>query len=103
MCSGMSFETSRKSPWVLPQECAYVCNMAVDPDHRRQGYGLLLLEAVEEIARLGGQRDLYLHLRYAHTARHWKHVVFAPRRTYSIYGRKVPECQGISNASKEWG
>ena len=47
------------------QECAYVCNMAVDPDHRRQGYGLLLLEAVEEIARLGGQRDLYLHLRYA--------------------------------------
>ncbi|CAL5227490.1 g10471 [Coccomyxa viridis] len=46
-----------------PEECAYVCNMAVDPDHRRQGYGLLLLEAVEEIARLGGQRDLYLHLR----------------------------------------
>ncbi len=43
--------------------------------------GLLLLEAVEEIARLGGQRDLYLHLRYAHTAWHWKHVVFAPRRT----------------------
>lgn len=47
------------------QECAYVCNMAVDSNHRRQGYGLLLLEAVEEIARLGGQRDLYLHLRYA--------------------------------------
>lgn len=45
------------------QECAYVCNMAVDADHRRQGYGLLLMEAVEEIARLGGQRDLYLHLR----------------------------------------
>ena len=45
--------------------------MAVDPNHRRQGYGLLLLEAVEEIARLGGQRDLYLHLRYA--ARCWKH------------------------------
>ena len=40
--------------------------MAVDPGHRRQGYGLLLLEAAEEIARLGGQRDLYLHLRSAH-------------------------------------
>ena len=42
----------------LLQECAYLCNMAVDPGHRRQGYGLLLLEAAEEIARLGGQRDL---------------------------------------------
>ena len=49
--------------YVWMQECAYVCNMAVDADHRRQGYGLLLLEAVEELARLGGQRDLYLHLR----------------------------------------
>ena len=46
--------------------------MAVDPHHRRQGYGLLLLEAVEEIARLGGQRDLYLHLRYATSA--WQAV-----------------------------
>ena len=46
------------------QECAYICNMAVAPEHRRKGYGLLLLEAAEEIARLGGQRDLYLHLRY---------------------------------------
>lgn len=45
------------------QECAYVCNMAVNPEYRRRGYGLLLLEAAEEIARLGGQRDLYLHLR----------------------------------------
>ena len=47
------------------QECAYICNMAVDPAHRRRGYGLLLLEAAEEVARLGGQRDLYLHLRCA--------------------------------------
>ena len=48
---------------LLVQECAYVCNMAVNPEYRRRGYGLLLLEAAEEIARLGGQRDLYLHLR----------------------------------------
>ncbi|KAK9906439.1 hypothetical protein WJX75_001880 [Coccomyxa subellipsoidea] len=47
-----------------PEECAYVCNMAVSPEYRRRGYGLLLLEAAEEIARLGGQRDLYLHLRF---------------------------------------
>lgn len=47
------------------QECAYVCNMAVAPEHRRRGYGLLLLEAAEEVARLGGQRDVYLHLRLA--------------------------------------
>lgn len=40
-----------------------MCNMAVKPEFRRKGYGLLLLEAAEEIARLGGQRDLYLHLR----------------------------------------
>ena len=50
---------------ILPQECAYICNMAVAPEHRRRGYGLLLLEAAEEIARLGGQRDMYLHLRRA--------------------------------------
>ncbi len=48
---------------LVVQECAYVCNMAVKPEFRRKGYGLLLLEAAEEIARLGGQRDLYLHLR----------------------------------------
>ncbi len=62
---GISVYLTARSKRLL-QECAYLCNMAVDPGHRRQGYGLLLLEAAEEIARLGGQRDLYLHLRSAH-------------------------------------
>jgi hypothetical protein len=47
------------------QDCAYVCNMAVAPEVRRRGFGLLLLRAAEEVARLGSQRDVYLHLRCA--------------------------------------
>ncbi|KAK9838283.1 hypothetical protein WJX81_002285 [Elliptochloris bilobata] len=46
-----------------PDDCAYICNMAVDERFRRRGYGAALLDAAERVARLGGQRDLYLHLR----------------------------------------
>lgn len=49
--------------WHHAQECAYICNMAVDERFRRRGYGKCLLAAAERVARLGGQRDLYLHLR----------------------------------------
>lgn len=45
------------------QECAYICNMAVDERFRRRGYGAALLAAAESVARLGGQREVYLHLR----------------------------------------
>jgi len=40
-----------------------VCNMAVDERFRRRGYGSALLAAAEAVARLGGQADVYLHIR----------------------------------------
>ena len=46
------------------QECAYLCNMAVDAEYRRRGYGNILLDAADDIADIAGQRDIYLHLRF---------------------------------------
>ncbi|BDA46449.1 hypothetical protein COCOBI_08-5420 [Coccomyxa sp. Obi] len=69
-----------------PEECAYVCNMAVNPEYRRRGYGLLLLEAAEEIARLGGQRDLYLHLRFQDKPAQ----ALYQRAGYSVYKQDNP-------------
>ena len=46
------------------QNCAYLCNMAVDAMYRRKGYGNILLDAADDVARIAGEKDVYLHLRY---------------------------------------
>ncbi len=40
----------------LPQDCAYLCNMAVDPACRRLGVGLALVQCIEEVASAAGVR-----------------------------------------------
>ncbi len=39
-------------------------NMAVAESSRRQGIGMHLVTAAEEIARLAGHQEIYLHLRF---------------------------------------
>lgn len=46
------------------QRCAYVCNMAVASEFRRQGVALQLIRAAEDLARLAAEEDMYLHLRF---------------------------------------
>jgi ribosomal protein S18 acetylase RimI-like enzyme len=41
-----------------------MCNMAVDPAYRRRGIAQQLLCALEELARLAGEPNIYLHLRF---------------------------------------
>ena len=45
------------------QNCAYLCNMAVDANYRRRGYGNILLDAADEVAQIAGEKDTFLHLR----------------------------------------
>lgn len=45
------------------QNCAYLCNMAVDANYRRRGYGNILLDAADDVAKLAGETQIYLHLR----------------------------------------
>lgn len=35
--------------YALLQECAYLCNMAVDPSWRKLGVGKLVLDAAEQV------------------------------------------------------
>ena len=46
------------------QNCAYLCNMAVDANYRRRGYGNILLDAADDITKIAGEKDIFLHLRY---------------------------------------
>lgn len=41
---------------------AYLSNLAVHPQHRRQGAALALLNSCEKVAREWGFQDLYLHV-----------------------------------------
>lgn len=53
-----------KTAWSL-QNCAYLCNMAVDARYRRRGYGNILLDAADGVAQIAGEKDIFLHLRCA--------------------------------------
>ena len=46
-----------------PADGAYICNMAVAPDHRGRGVGAALLAAADDAAVAAGARTAYLHLR----------------------------------------
>ncbi|KAK9862860.1 hypothetical protein WJX84_009094 [Apatococcus fuscideae] len=66
-CVELSFSATTRTPRLLlnpPRDCAYLCNMAVDPGWRRQGYGIHLLRAAELVAQLAGKQEIYLHLRH---------------------------------------
>lgn len=45
------------------QNCAYLANMAVDSDYRRRGYGNILLRAADDVTKIAGWKEIYLHLR----------------------------------------
>lgn len=45
------------------QDCAYLCNMAVDRSFQRRGVAGQLVAAAERLAALAGRPDMYLHLR----------------------------------------
>lgn len=46
-----------------PADCAFLCNIAVDPSFRRQGIARHMLTACETLARSRGFRQLFLHIR----------------------------------------
>lgn len=51
-----------------PHQHAYICNIAVDPKFRRQGYARRILAACEDLARECGHTEVYLHVRLADDA-----------------------------------
>lgn len=64
----VSFSQSTRSPNLTlnpPPELPYLCNMAVDPSSRGQGYGSLLLDAAEDLILEVGYKSLFLHVRHA--------------------------------------
>ncbi len=62
----VSFDPATRTAYAMnnpPAKCAYLCNMAVHPDHRRQGIARHLLSSAEHIAALACEERMYLHLR----------------------------------------
>lgn len=45
------------------KEAAYLCNMGVKKDFRRQGHASRLLRSVEEVISKTSVKDIYLHLK----------------------------------------
>lgn len=46
-----------------PSDRPYLCNMAIEAEHRRRGYGRALLEAAERLIVHMGENCVYLHAR----------------------------------------
>lgn len=64
----VSFDASTRSKHLTlnpPPDMPYLCNMAVEPDYRRRGFGAMLLEAAEAAVIRTGYRSMYLHVRHA--------------------------------------
>ena len=64
----VSFSESTRSKHMTlspPPDMPYLCNMAVNPDFRRQGIGSMLLDAAEEAILSTGYRSVFLHCRHA--------------------------------------
>jgi len=53
--------------WILQDELL-INNFAVDPDHRKKGFGMLLLDATLSQARRSGCRTAYLEVRPSNEA-----------------------------------
>lgn len=67
----LSFAASTRARYLTlnaPVNCAYLCNMAVDANYRRRGYGNILLDAADDVAKLAGETQIYLHLRFQDAA-----------------------------------
>jgi ribosomal protein S18 acetylase RimI-like enzyme len=62
----VSFSESTRSKNVTlnpPSDRPYLCNMAIEAEHRRRGYGRALLEAAERLIVHMGESCVYLHAR----------------------------------------
>lgn len=67
----LSFAASTRARYLTlnaPVNCAYLCNMAVDANYRRRGYGNILLDAADDITKIAGEKDIFLHLRFQDAA-----------------------------------
>ena len=63
----VSFSPSTRSTQLTlnpPPDLPYLCNMAVEPSYRGQGYGSLLLDAAEDMVHETGYKSLFLHVRH---------------------------------------
>lgn len=63
----VSFSPSTRSTQLTlnpPPDLPYLCNMAVEPSYRGQGYGSLLLDAAEDMVYETGFKSLFLHVRH---------------------------------------
>ena len=64
----VSFDVSTRSKHLTlnpPPDMPYLCNMAVEPEYRRRGFGAMLLEAAEAAVLSTGYKSMYLHVRHA--------------------------------------
>lgn len=64
----VSFDASTRSKHLTlnpPPDMPYLCNMAVESEYRRRGFGAMLLEAAEAVVIRTGYRSMYLHVRHA--------------------------------------
>ena len=63
----VSFHPSTRSKHLTlnsPADLPYLCNMAVNEEHKRAGYGSLLLDAAERLVLNTGYKSIYLHVRH---------------------------------------
>ncbi|KAK9818296.1 hypothetical protein WJX72_010197 [[Myrmecia] bisecta] len=63
----LSFAASTRTKFLTlnaPEDCGYLCNMAVAEDYQRRGFGMALLRALERTAEIVEQPNLYLHNRF---------------------------------------
>lgn len=69
-----------------PKDCAYLCNMTVAPPFRRKGAAMEIVDAAEDIGRIGGESEMYLHLRFKDGAANklYRKAGFSPRAQDSV-------------------
>jgi ribosomal protein S18 acetylase RimI-like enzyme len=87
-------ESTRTKEWTglnPPPERPYLCNMAVAGEVRRQGIGVLMLKAAEDLVQKVGEDQMYLHLRFkdAPAAALYRKAGYAPAAQDSIFVKLV--------------
>ena len=69
---------------LLAPDEGQITNIAVDPDHRRRGLGMLLMERLEEAARARGLLQIALEVRASNNAA----IALYERTGYTVAGRR---------------
>lgn len=83
-CGGLCYQRELPSPDNPNGKCAYIMNIYIRPQHRRQGYGRLLIQWLADKALLLGIHKIYLESTQKAVPM-YESIGFEPMQNYLIY------------------